>query len=239
MTGLKELKLSDNRLSGELPSSIGQMAGLEVLELQSNKLTSLPDDLKALVHLRVLNVAQNALTSLPLTSLNSITEILASKNNLRGALFGPAVLGMIRLQTLDVSVNQLSELSSDVALPDLPELRTLNIAFNRMTTLPDLSTTPKLTELLAEDNSISTLPDGFTDLKHLRIVDLTGNNMNKLDERIALMDCLESFKLQANPLRDRKFLTMGTAELKRDLKARLGPASVESSEVLCPGFQHT
>ena len=34
----------------------------------------------------------------------------------------------------------------------------------------------------------------------------------------------EVFKVAANPLRERKFLTMDTAALKKDLLARLGPA---------------
>ena len=78
-----------------------------------------------------------------------------------------------------------------------------------------------LTELLAEDNKISSLPPDFTDSTTLRVADFTGNDFSKLDERIALMDALESFRVDANPLRERKFLSMKTPELKADLRRRL------------------
>jgi Leucine-rich repeat (LRR) protein len=239
ITALKDLKLSDNALSGEVTPNIEQLRNLEVLELQGNKLSSLPEEIKALVNLKVLNVSMNRLKSLPTASLSALplVELYATKNSLHGTLFGPAVLGMIRLQMLDVSVNQLDALSSDLAMPDLPELRTLNIAFNNVKALPDVSPCPKLSAIFAEDNGISSLPDGFIELQHLRMADFTGNDMSRLDEKISIMDCLENFKVQANPLRERKFLTMSTDELKRDLKARLAPpAHADGSDIMLPNY---
>ena len=132
--------------------------------------------------------------------------------------------GVSRLATLDVSINQLSTLYTGSAGPSFPALRTLNISFNQMTSLPDISSWTTLTTLLAEDNKLTTLPEGFTESPTLRTADFTGNDMSKLDERIALMEGLEVFKVAANPLRERRFLTMDTESLKKDLAARLDPA---------------
>lgn len=225
ITSLRELKLADNLLTGEL-TSIEQLTNLEVLDVQDNKLSVLPDELRDLTRLRCLNVSNNQLTDLPMVELSSVplVELYASKNKLSGTLFITAGTSMPRLQTLDVSVNQLSALYGGSAGPEFPSLRVLNVAFNAIASLPDISAWTALTTILAEDNKITALPAGFTDSTSLRSVDFTGNDISKLDERIALMDGLDSFKIAANPLRERKFLTMSTGDLKKDLSARLEPA---------------
>lgn len=229
---LKELRLAENALSGELTQMIEQLSNLEVLELQGNKLSSLPAEIRSLVNLRILNVSNNRLVSLPMASLVfcPLVELLATKNELPGTLFSPATPRMPRLRILDVSVNRLDALSlSDTDATYLPELHTLNISFNSISSLLPMSFTPNLTEILAADNKISLLPQGFTDSMCLKAADFTGNDFRRLDERIALMDSLESFTIDANPLRERKFLTMNTHELKEDLRKRLdAPAHVQT-----------
>ncbi|KIW08365.1 uncharacterized protein PV09_01281 [Verruconis gallopava] len=226
ISSLRELKIADNLLTGEL-TSIESLTKLEVLDVRGNKLSVLPDEIRDLVRLRYLNVSNNQLTSLPMTELSNLPliELYASKNKLSGALFTTPGVTMSRIQTLDVSVNQLSALCSGTSGPELPNLRILNVAFNAITALPAISSWTELTTILAEDNKIMELPVGFTDASSLRNADFTGNDMAKLDERIALMDGLESFKVAANPLRERKFLTMSTTEIKKALAERLGPAS--------------
>lgn len=232
ISSLKELRVADNALSGELTSSIEQLTNLEVLELQGNKLSSLPEDIRALVNLRILNISNNQVKSLPMASFvfAPLVELLASKNQLSGTLFSKGVPRLPRLRILDVSVNRLDALcSSDADATYLPELRTLNISFDSISTLPPFSFTPSLTELLAQDNKISSFPSGFTDSETLRVADFTGNDFSRLDEKISLMDNLERFCIDANPLRERKFLTMKTAELKDDLRKRLdAPAHLQS-----------
>jgi Leucine-rich repeat (LRR) protein len=224
ITSLRELKIADNLLTGEL-TFIEQLQNLEVLEVQDNKLSALPDELRDLVKLRVLNVSNNNLMDLPMTELSQLplVELLASKNKLTGALFTAAGTTMPRLQNLDVSINSLTTLYDGTAGPELPCLHTLNISFNSITALPTLSTWEALATIYAEDNKITALPAGFAESTSLRHVNFTGNDFSKLDERIAFMDGLEVFKIAANPLRERKFLTMRTEDLKRDLRARIGP----------------
>ena len=98
-------------------------------------------------------------------------------------------------------------------------------AFNQISALPDISTWTCLTTILAEDNKINELPHGFTESTTLKSVDFTGNDLTKLDERIAGMDGLETLKIGGNSIRERKFLTMSIEEIKRDLRARLAPVS--------------
>ena len=222
---LRELKMSDNLLTGEL-TFIDSLTSLEALDVSSNKLSVLPDEIRQLVKLRSLNLSNNQLTELPMDELSGLplVELVASKNKLSGSLFTRPGTRMDRLSVLDVSVNSLSAIYTGSAGPEFPSLRVLNIAFNAVTSLPDITAWTALTTILAEDNKLTALPEGFLESASLRTVDLTGNDLNKLDERIALMDGLESFKVAANPLRERKFLTMSTAEFKKELSARLDPA---------------
>lgn len=219
---LTELKLTDNVLSGELTPSIGNLTELESLELQGNKLLSLPSELGTLTYLKVLNLSNNQLSDIPIAAICElpVTRLYLSKNRLSGTLFNNSDATMSRLQVLDVSVNSLHLLASDAL--SLPALKELNIGFNRITSLPNISSWKNLSSLIAEDNKITELPEGFIELDQLRSVDFTGNDFSKIDARIGLMDGLENIRFAANPMRERKFLTMGSADLKRDLRARLG-----------------
>jgi len=100
----------------------------------------------------------------------------------------------------------------------------LNISNNRIVNLPSISTWTSLTNLLAEENSITAFPEGLTELPRLRNVDFASNDLKSVDEGIANMDSLELLNLTGNPLRERRFLTMGTVVLKRELARRISLA---------------
>ncbi|KAL4932282.1 uncharacterized protein BDV17DRAFT_192401 [Aspergillus undulatus] len=231
MSELRDLKLSKNYLEGSFLQDIGRLGKLEVLDLHENSLTALPETLADLCSLRVLNVGHNQLTSLPFETLCRLPlkEILAPKNKLQGALIPGSVHKLDALQNLDVVGNALQGLSENGNL-ELPNLHTLAISMNRIKSLPDVSSWQSLLTLSAEDNSISELPLGFTDLKNIKNVDLTGNDIKKLDERIGSMDNLFTFRIANNPLRERKFLTMTVEDMKRDLRSRCEPEPQETDD---------
>ncbi|KAL1636569.1 hypothetical protein SLS56_001154 [Neofusicoccum ribis] len=226
INSLRELRLAENDLEGDLPNSIGSLTNLEVLELQGNKIGRLPDTVQELVSLRVLNVNNNGLSSLPVEALQALplVDLSAAKNALRGTLFPDTVPAMQRLQNLDVSGNALTSLGSSTL--SMPSLKSLNVSINRLETLPDLTGWTGLLTLLAEENKLSEFPSGFTSLMSLKQANFNGNDISKIDPEIGLMENLDMFTLAANPLRERKFLTMNTADLKRDLKMRHNPAAV-------------
>ncbi|KAF2145023.1 uncharacterized protein K452DRAFT_244600 [Aplosporella prunicola CBS 121167] len=234
ISGLRELKLADNEFEGPFPDTIGLLENLEVLELQGNKINHLPYDLRLLSNLRVLNVAKNQLSSLPMDVLHlmPLVELVASKNALRGTLFPATVSKMPRLQILDVSGNALTALSDNRIA--LPELRTLNVAINRLEHLPDMTEWARLMTFLAEENKLSEFPQGFKTLGTLRRANLSGNNIVKIEPEVGLMERLEVLNLAANPLSERKFLTMGTGDLKFILKSRIAPAGHDDG-VTSPG----
>ena len=211
-----------------MDASIAKLPNLEVLDLQRNALTSLPDGLADLVRLRVLNIAENRFNSLPFESLRHLPliELLAAKNDLTGILVSGGVDELPQLQVFDITGNALKSLTAAESLR-LPSLHQLNCSSNRLTDLPDVASWLSLRTLLAEDNNIASIPEGFTKLPNLMNVNLSGNNIKILDDRIGAMENLSIFRISGNPLREKKFAGMSTEELKRALKARMEPAEPE------------
>lgn len=219
---LRELKLTENNLVGELPSNVASLTQLEVLDLANNKLIALPAEIRELTQLRTLSVADNQLRAVPmdLFTSTSLVELNMTKNRLEGAFF--SIASAPHLQKLLLASNALTSLSQSPDL-DLPVLQFLDIAANRLSSLPDMTSWSSLGTILLGENKLVAFPDGFFSLKQLRIADFTANDISKVDERIALMEGLETLTLAANPIRERKFLTMSTDDMKRDLHARLQP----------------
>ncbi|KAK3111209.1 hypothetical protein LTR53_013772 [Teratosphaeriaceae sp. CCFEE 6253] len=215
MQSLRELRLGHNNFSGNLPSAICGLSHLEVLDVQANQLLGLPEALREILTA----IPMEALQSLPLLDLD------ASGNALIGSLFplGGGGGGHSSLQTLNVANNSLAALTFAESL-ELPKLRTLSVANNHLTGLPDVSTWAELVTLAAGDNKITDLPVGLTTLQRLRNVNFTSNELRTLHPEIARMTSLEILILSANPLRERKYLTMTAADIKRDLASKLAPA---------------
>lgn len=65
-TNLEELNLSNNSLGGALPSQVGNLQKLKVLNLSNNKFTGVPAEVGRLGNLEVLNLSNNELTGLPM-----------------------------------------------------------------------------------------------------------------------------------------------------------------------------
>ncbi|KAI9832868.1 MAG: hypothetical protein M1838_005603, partial [Thelocarpon superellum] len=227
---LRELRLANNQLEGPLPDSISSLAELTVLDLRGNGVTDLTPRIGGLVRLRSLNVAENKLAVLPFAALSGvpITECIASKNAIRGTLL-PSDFEHATLQILDVCNNAIDTLSTAPALL-LPALQQLKISGNRISALPGVESCPELLVLAAEDNHIPTLPMGFTSLAKIKNVNLAGNALKGIDERVGAMESLEVFRITGNPLRERRFLVMPTDDLKIELRNRLAPVEDEESD---------
>ena len=221
---LRDLKLAKNQLQGAFPSGISRLRNLEVLDLHENSITDLPEGLEELSALRSLDVGDNQLASLPFEALSKLPlrDIRASKNKLTGALIPASVQNFETLQSLDIVSNALEKLSENDNI-DFPNLQTLYMSVNRIKVLPNISTWQALLTLSVEDNSLTEVPPGSIELKNIRNVDFTGNDISRLDERIGLMENLVTLRIANNPVRERKFLNMTTDDIKRDLRIRCEP----------------
>jgi Leucine-rich repeat (LRR) protein len=231
MTGLRDLKIANNQLTGELDPGLLRLIDLEVLDLHNNQLSSLPSGISELSRLRILNLSQNSFTSLPFDELQQLplVEFSAAKNKLSGVLINLPSVTLPRLEEFDVSVNSLTALSSGTL--ELPACKQIILLANRLKELPDMSSWTSLITLSVSDNGLTALPEGFTSMSKLRIADFQGNDIRLLDDRIALMESLETLIVAGNPLREKKFAGMSTADLKKNLLARLEPEPETEPEV--------
>ena len=228
---LRELRLTDNELQGMLDSRILELHNLEILDLSSNKLSALPDGIDSLSSLHTLILAGNRMTSIPLKILAStgLAVLDVSQNKLQGALLPRGARELPSLRSLDISNNALTSIT-DGPLP-MPSLKTLNAMENRLQALPDMTGCDSLVTLSVTGNRINAIPEGLVTLKALKNVDFSRNDVTKIDERFGLLDSLTVFRIANNPLRERKFLTLNTEDLKRDLRAKLVLAEDEGTDL--------
>lgn len=222
MAALRDLKLANNELSGTLDASLTALTGLEILDLKGNNLTSLPDGMSDMARLRILNLAENAIESIPVAELATLplSELILRKNKLSGAFVEGHGTSFPSLQSLDISCNQIRSIGPNL---ELPMLHTLVMSMNRVQELPDMSSWASLLTLTADENQISVIPESFLGLPKLRQVDFSGNDIRVIPPEVARMDSLAMIRLGGNPLRDKKFATATTDEIKETLAGRLEP----------------
>lgn len=225
MTALRDLKLANNKLTGPLHSAISLLDGLEILDLHGNKLTGLPSDFNSLSRLRILNLGENAFESISFAAFCTlpITELILKKNKLKNTLIDDGTESMAMIQTLDISNNQIKNIVSPGAAVAFPVLHTLSASLNRLQELPDMTTWTSLLTLTLDENNIQTIPESFMGLSKLRQVDLSGNDIRAVPPELSRMESLSMIRLAGNPLRDKKFATVTTDELKEILAGRLEP----------------
>lgn len=237
ISALRDLKLGGNLLYGPLDPCFASLENLEILDLHGNNIASLPSNFGNLTRLRVLNISENAFETLPFEIFATLplTELNARKNQLRGTLIQESVESLPSLRNLDVSANQLSHLCTPgeraVAMPAMQQIC---VSMNRLQSLPDVSTWTNLLTLAADENSINAIPEGFTGLQQLRSVDLSSNDIRVVPSEIGRMESLTMIRLSGNPLREKKFSSINTDELKAILALRLEPPPAHLEPVVEP-----
>ncbi|KAK5046096.1 hypothetical protein LTR84_008553 [Exophiala bonariae] len=216
---LRELLLSGNLIS-DVNFGNHELENLHTLDLHNNHIQQVhQESIGTFKSLKVLNLAKNKLAgSFPWQSIESLplVDLNISNNRLSDTLF-EATSKLSDLQKLDVSHNVLKDIGEGL----LPNLRSFAINNNRLTELSTLESCESLHTLLASENELEVLPVGFTKLKALKIADFSHNNIRILDPEIALMDELSSITLVGNPLREKKLLAMSASEIKQELERKV------------------
>ncbi|EHK23618.1 uncharacterized protein TRIVIDRAFT_472, partial [Trichoderma virens Gv29-8] len=225
MTAIRDLKLANNLIAGPLNSSLADLSVLEVLDIHGNQVSALPPNVEGLSRLRVLNLSENNFESLPFEGLSKLplAELDLKKNKLSGTLIEEPIGSLPMLQSLDISVNRLMRLVPADASISLPAVHTVTLSMNRLQELPDLTSWTSLINLAADANNISSIPLSFTSLEKVRQADFSSNDIRVVPPEISRMDSLTLLRLSGNPLRDKKFASASTDEIKEALSTRLEP----------------
>lgn len=179
---LKTLYLSFNKISGEIPASLGASTPqLENVWLKANRLEGeIPATLFQGGNLKWVDLHVNNLTGqLPYMETNpQLTVLRLDENQLSGHL-PDSLFNQISLTELYLHDNQFSGLLSP-ELEKLTELQHLFIGHNQFSeALPDLSGLQNLISLRGEYNDFTgEVPESLSTLPHLQVLRLDHNHFN-------------------------------------------------------------
>ncbi|KDO35366.1 hypothetical protein SPRG_00215 [Saprolegnia parasitica CBS 223.65] len=159
------------------------------------------------------------------------------------------VFGIEKLNTLDLSNNELTEIPA--AIGQLINLKTLKLDSNQLSSLPDLSALTKLTNLVLDNNKLATLqalPMGLTKLSarnnqllalpptlcclsQLESVDVSQNQISSIPSAIASCSSLKELTLDDNRIAQLPDALAQCPKLKALVvrRNRLGPQSIAAS----------
>ncbi|XP_027333919.1 probable leucine-rich repeat receptor-like protein kinase At5g49770 [Abrus precatorius] len=185
----KHFHLGKNNLSGSIPPQLfsGEMALIHVL-LESNKLTgNIPDTLGLVQSLEVVRLDRNSLSGTVPPNINNLTnvqDLYLSNNKLFGSL--PNLTGMNALSYLDMSNNSFKHLDFPEWFSTLKSLTTLKMERTQLQgQVPtSLFSLVSLQTLVLKDNKINgTLYIGSSYSNQLRLIDLETNSVDNFMQK--------------------------------------------------------
>uniref|UniRef100_F6HMD5 non-specific serine/threonine protein kinase n=1 Tax=Vitis vinifera TaxID=29760 RepID=F6HMD5_VITVI len=204
---LEYMSLTVNKLSGPIPSFLGNISTLRYMSMESNMFSgTVPPQLGQLVNLENLILNTNNLTGeLPpaLANLTKLTEFRISSNNFSGKIPN-FIHSWKQLQKLEIQASGLEGPipSSISVLTNLTELRISDL-LGEGSNFPPLGNMKGLKKLMLRGCNISgSIPKYLAEMTELQILDLSFNKLEGIVpnlegltqiEFIEFDECLDSF----------------------------------------------
>ncbi|KAG5880976.1 hypothetical protein JTB14_018705 [Gonioctena quinquepunctata] len=227
-THLRKIDLSWNSLITFEDSVLDQnILELEYMDLSFNNITQL--EIKN-VHNKILTIdmSSNKISVIDFC-VSGFKKLRISKNELKS-------LGQVncsdvdpKITDLDISFNQIYELSSDTFI-NLTQLQNLSLAFNNISFLPTglFSNVHSLVVLNVSSNDLDQfLPGTFEHLESLQILDLSNNKITAIKRYLHSLGNLTELNIQQNRISD-----LESAELVADLP-KLSRISLDNNNFTC------
>ncbi|MCL7034153.1 hypothetical protein MKW94_020789 [Papaver nudicaule] len=183
LTHLRVLDLHNNNLNGSIPVSLGQLQNLKSLDLSRNRLSGSVPALNYPI-LNILDMSQNLLADVIPMSIGdcpSLIKLDLSRNRFSGSI-PSSISGLTSLLLMDLSYNQLSG-PLPMALGKLNSLHALILKGNRLETtiIPSVGFNglQELTTLVLSDMALQgPIPKWLGELPKLRVIHLDRNHLN-------------------------------------------------------------
>ena len=206
LTGLENLELTGSQLAGPIPAQLGNLTNLERLVLFNNQLAGpIPAQLGNLTNLEGLSLGFNQLTGPVPAQLGNLTNLeflILGPNQLTGPV--PAQLGnLTNLEYLSLLDNRLTG-PIPAQLGNLTNLSRLFLSKNQLTgTIPsELSNLGNLERLALGDNQLTgTIPSELSNLGNLERLALGDNQLTgTIPSELSDLGNLERLDLSDNRL---------------------------------------
>ena len=192
------LHVNGNELT-ELPESIGNLQALTELGVYENQLTELPKSIGNLQALTLLHAQHNQLDALPgsIGDLRALTQLFVGINHL--TTLPESISKLQALSQLHVQRNQLAWLPESIG--HLKALAQLYVDDNRLTALPEsIGHLQALTVLNCKDNQLKALPESIDHLQALTTLNLRYNRLTALPESFGKLQALSHLDTGHNRL---------------------------------------
>lgn len=171
MPDLIFLSLSGNKLTGQIPDSIGNMSSLSVIDLSRNNLMgSIPSSMGKCSYLKVLDLGNNNLSGEIPNSIGQLNQLqsLHLNDNLISGTLPSSLKNLSSLETLDLGKNKLEGTLPPWLGEGFTSVRIINLRSNTFSgeILFELSNLSSLQVLdLAENTLTGRIPTTLGDLK--------------------------------------------------------------------------
>lgn len=200
------------------PSNCSCLGSL--FECRRRGLTEIPRDLPTWVE--ILDISHNELTVLDARSLQHLTQLkrLKAAHNKLSAI--PNLGSHPHLTDLNLAHNAIPELTSD--LKKLPQLRNLDLSFNKITSIPAgvFTNSSNLQRLFLSSNKISSIKNGsLENLTSLQTLQLNRNRLSTIPKNLFLnLKSLKQLELEKNRIRSIEGLSFKGLEALESLSLR-------------------
>ena len=222
-------------LSGPLQrkdlKAFSKQTQLEVLLLNSNGLTQLPEAPFTSAHLLVFSSKNNSLHSLPSTLIQSSSlEILEIDNVALDSIPGSALLP--KLELLRIVKNASDSLLFPDSLPGMPSLRAIEFFQVPLSRFPDFITRcPNLERIVLNGCRLDSIPEHISSLTKLHTLDVENNALKKLPHALGFMPNLRALNVSGNQLSSFPERLMYAPNLE-ELRVKNNPLASEDFEIL-------
>lgn len=220
---LKYLDMSGCRM-GMLPHEIGHMRNLTFLDLSNNILTVLPNELTYLNELADLNLSGNAIIALDETfSGMSSLQKLDLRDNPKLELAASFKALAFRPELDELRLSHVGDLPDEWTLLPVKQLVFENSGIVKMqkaqqaesisgivfencpdadfkNLMDNMASMPALKSIAIRESGLDKLPGDFSQLTNVTALDLSGNNIVEVSEKVKRSKQLQQLNLSNNPI---------------------------------------